>query len=116
MVQDCSEYKLKAIKLKVTYQCDLRCVHCSSDASPGNGLQMSREDALRILQQAIDIGVGEVAFSGGEPLLWPSLAEAVALCTAAGLHVDVYSSGNVRDPTLALHTLKQNKATKVIPR
>lgn len=114
MAQNSRAYKLASLKLEVTYECELRCVHCSSDASPGNRLQMSRKDALRILQQAIDLGVSEIAFSGGEPLIWPHLAEAVSLCTSAGLCVVVYSSGNVKRQAEAIQMLKQNRAAKVI--
>jgi radical SAM protein with 4Fe4S-binding SPASM domain len=58
---------------------------------------MRREDCLRILGQAIQMGAKEVAFSGGEPLLWPHLAEAVAAASKSGLKVTVYTAGAVHD-------------------
>jgi len=90
-------FLLKEFKVEVTYRCDLNCVHCSSDARPSNTLQMSRSDCLRILEQASRMGAQEVAFSGGEPLTWPHLAEAAAAAVQRGLRVTVYTSGSVAE-------------------
>ena len=85
---------LREFKLEVTYRCNLNCVHCSSDAGPGNQLEMTREDCLRILADGAQMGAVDVAFSGGEPLLWPHLDDAVASAAHHRLSVTVYTSGN----------------------
>lgn len=86
---------LKEFKIEVTYQCDLNCIHCSSDTRPSNSLQMSREDCLRILSEAATMGAKDVAFSGGEPLLWPHIFEAVKTAIENQLNVTIYTSGNL---------------------
>jgi radical SAM protein with 4Fe4S-binding SPASM domain len=90
-------FHLRELKIEVTYRCELNCIHCSSDARPSNLLQMQREDCLRILADAILMGAEEVAFSGGEPLTWPHLADAVAAASKGGLKVTVYTAGAVND-------------------
>jgi radical SAM protein with 4Fe4S-binding SPASM domain len=87
-------FKLREFKIEVTYRCDLNCVHCSSDARPSNGLEMSRTDSLRILNEAKALGASEVAFSGGEPLGWPHLEEAVSRAVQLGFRTTIYTSGN----------------------
>lgn len=88
-------FKLHEFKIEVTYHCELNCIHCSSDARPSNTLEMGREDCLRILSEAIQMGAREVAFSGGEPLTWPHLADAVEAAAKGGLKVTIYTAGVV---------------------
>lgn len=90
-------FKLKEFKIEVTYRCDLNCVHCSSDARPSNLLEMSRDDCLRILAESAEMGTRDVAFSGGEPLLWPHIFDAVEAAVQHGLKVTLYTSGCAHD-------------------
>jgi radical SAM protein with 4Fe4S-binding SPASM domain len=55
---------------------------------------MSREDCLYILDQAAQIGAKDIAFSGGEPLIWTHIHEAVDTAVSKGLQVTIYTSGN----------------------
>lgn len=90
-------FHLKEFKIEVTYRCDLNCIHCSSDARPSNDLEMSRADCLRILEDAAAMGAKQVAFSGGEPLLWPHIQDAAATAVRNGMDVSIYTSGNSSD-------------------
>lgn len=86
---------LKEFKIEVTHRCNLSCIHCSSDASLSNPLEISKTDCIRILNEASSMGVKEVAFSGGEPLLWTGLEDAINTAKDGGLKITVYTSGNV---------------------
>jgi radical SAM protein with 4Fe4S-binding SPASM domain len=86
-------FRLKDFKIEVTYRCNLNCVHCSSDARPSNLLEMTRAECLRILAEAVGMGIQDVAFSGGEPLLWPHINDAVELAAKHRLNVTIYTSG-----------------------
>jgi radical SAM protein with 4Fe4S-binding SPASM domain len=88
-------FKLREIKIEVTYRCPLACIHCSSDATPSSSLEMSREECLQIIHEAIQMGAKEVAFSGGEALIWSGLDEAIGTAIRGGLHVIIYTSGNI---------------------
>jgi len=90
-------FLLRDFKIEVTYRCDLNCIHCSSDARPSNPLEMSRDDCLRILSEAAQMGAREVAFSGGEPLGWAHILDAAETAASVGLAVTIYTSGNVVD-------------------
>jgi len=101
-------FNLREFKIEVTYRCHLSCVHCSSDARLSNSLEMTRDDCLRILADAAKMGAQDVAFSGGEPFLWPHLFDVVEVAVKLGMKVTIYTSGNVEDfkqRASHLHTL-----------
>lgn len=89
---------LREIKIEVTHRCPLACVHCSSNAGPSSYHEMSAADCMSILRQAAGMGVREVVFSGGEPLNWSTIDEAVRFAAGAGFEVMAYTSGHVPDP------------------
>ena len=102
------DYKLEEIKLEVTNRCPLACIHCSSDATPSSSMEMQRDDCLRILKEALEMGVKSVTFSGGEPLTWNGLEDAVALASHGGADVSLYTSGNFKYVAEALKRLTKS--------
>jgi radical SAM protein with 4Fe4S-binding SPASM domain len=84
---------LKEIKLELTQECPLACVHCSTNSSRKQTNSLSKSVAIRLLHEAADLGVEKVVFTGGEPLVWPYLTEAIR--TAASLHISttLYTTG-----------------------
>lgn len=86
--------QLRELKLEVTYRCPLACIHCSSDGRPDQTLQIDPSRSRSILEDAAEMGVREVAFSGGEPLVWPNIVESVACASELGMEVTVYTTGN----------------------
>jgi radical SAM protein with 4Fe4S-binding SPASM domain len=107
-------FLLREIKLEVTYRCPLACVHCSSDAEPTSTLEMSKNDATRIVAEALNMGVTEIAFSGGEPLVWESLPDLVEQCSNKGIPACIYTSGNVPDMEDIASSLKARGAGKMV--
>ena len=70
-----------ALLAELTHRCPLRCPYCS------NPLELSRASAeldteswKRVLGEAAALGVLQVHFSGGEPLVRRDLAESRAPC------------------------------------
>jgi radical SAM protein with 4Fe4S-binding SPASM domain len=100
-------FKLTEFKIEVTYRCTLNCVHCSSDARPSNPLEMARDDCLRFVSDAAQAGAKKVAFSGGEPLLWPHIFDAVKSARQSGLEVSIYTSGNVSEFAAKVRRLRE---------
>src|SRR5215469_13372929 len=79
---------------ELTHRCPLHCVYCS------NPLELTaREDELstevwsRIFREAAEAGVLQIDFTGGEPLARPDLTELVRRARAAGLYVNLITSG-----------------------
>ncbi len=107
-------FNLNEFKVEVTYRCDLNCVHCSSDARPSNPLKMSRDDCIRILAEAAQMGARDVAFSGGEPLLWPHVFDVVEAAAQHGLNVTIYTSGCADDFKQKAKRLRKIGASRFI--
>lgn len=107
-------FTLREIKLEVTHRCNLACIHCSSEASPSCSRAMPVERALHLLDECLALGVKEVAFSGGEPLLWDGLFDAVRKCSDGGITPAIYTSGNIDGCHDAMRCLKENGAGCVI--
>jgi radical SAM protein with 4Fe4S-binding SPASM domain len=95
-----SKFFLKEIKVEVTHVCHLRCAHCSSIASINNLNEMSWIDCEKIIVDAAEMGVTTISFSGGEPLLWHPLVDAVRLASFHGMSINLYSSGTICDAEL----------------
>lgn len=87
------EGDLEEIKIELTKDCPLSCIHCSSNASSGDPLQLTREVVLSLLSQSSELKVKSIVLSGGEPLLWPWIADAVRACSVLGLRSSIYSTG-----------------------
>ncbi|MEV6972687.1 GTP 3',8-cyclase MoaA [Kitasatospora sp. NPDC093806] len=74
------------LRVSLTDRCNLRCTYCM----PEEGLQwlakpelLTDEEIVRLVTVAVrDLGVQEVRFTGGEPLLRPGLVGIVAACAA----------------------------------
>lgn len=88
-------FKLKEIKIEVTHDCLLSCVHCSSLASEITGRSMNWLSCENILNEAAAIGIETIAFSGGEPLLWKYIHKAIEQTTQSGIKAHIYTTGNV---------------------
>jgi pyrroloquinoline quinone biosynthesis protein E len=83
-----------ALLAELTHRCPLRCPYCS------NPLELARASAeldtagwSRVFTEAAALGVLQVHFSGGEPLVRRDLVELVAAATKAGLYVNLITSG-----------------------
>ncbi|MFB6891955.1 GTP 3',8-cyclase MoaA [Kitasatospora sp. NPDC056327] len=74
------------LRVSLTDRCNLRCTYCM----PEEGLQwlarpdlLTDEEIVRLVTVAVrDLGVREVRFTGGEPLLRPGLVGIVGACAA----------------------------------
>lgn len=104
---------LEELKIEVTYQCPLECVHCSSCADESNPMVITKDKCLEIIREASEIGVKKIAFSGGEPLCWEGICEAISLCSELGIETTIYTSGNcdnIDEMFKKLFEVKLNKA------
>ncbi|WP_215766551.1 pyrroloquinoline quinone biosynthesis protein PqqE [Gluconobacter cerinus] len=83
---------------ELTHRCPLACPYCS------NPLDLERKAAeldtagwRRVLEQAAEMGVLQVHFSGGEPMARPDLVELVTLARKLNLYTNLITSGILLD-------------------
>lgn len=70
---------VRAVEYAVTYECQARCAKCSATRlAAGSGPPLSEEGERLFGEACHALGVYEVNFTGGEPLLRPDLEEVAA--------------------------------------
>ncbi len=78
----------------LTWNCNLKCVHCYINAVPGGRPgELSREEALSIAMQLVEARVPLVVLSGGEPLLRPDIWDVIE--ALEGVRVGLSSNGTL---------------------
>ena len=104
--------------LEITRKCDLRCVHCYTEASAELPLRgsMTRDDWRRILEEGFAAGCRAVQFIGGEPTLHPDLPDFIADAKSVGYEfIEVFTNGTVMNDAVmrALEQFQVNLAFSV---
>ncbi|WP_445402523.1 radical SAM protein [Streptomyces sp. LE64] len=79
--------------LDLTRKCQLECAHCYNASGPqGKSGNMSREDWLCVIDQAVESGVTRIQLIGGEPMMHPDAQDIASHALGSGLQVEVYSN------------------------
>lgn len=86
-------YALKELKIEVTQKCPLNCIHCSSDAHPAKSTDLDLPLVLRLMADSKELGVEDIVFSGGEPLVWPHIMDAVSTASDLTFNTSLYTTG-----------------------
>ncbi len=78
----------------VTYRCNSRCSYCNVWQNPAfkNIAELSAADAKLLIKQCYEHGVRYVDFTGGEPTLYPHLAEVIGYAKGLGIKTEVTSN------------------------
>ncbi|MGH7206013.1 MAG: radical SAM/SPASM domain-containing protein [Nitrospiraceae bacterium] len=61
----------ESVTFELTYGCNLRCVHCYNPTHRALPHELTKEEIVSILRQLADLGVVQLHFTGGEPLVRP---------------------------------------------
>lgn len=78
---------------ELTYRCPLKCAYCSNPLHMAQySDELETDHWVRVLQEAADLGVIHVHFSGGEPLLRDDLADLIRAARDADLYTDISTS------------------------
>jgi PqqA peptide cyclase len=83
-----------ALIAELTHRCPLHCVYCSNPLElTQRAAELSTDDWSHVFQEAAALGVLQVDFTGGEPLTRPDILELIRAARAAGLYVNLITSG-----------------------
>src|SRR5438094_4842519 len=85
--------RLKELKLELTQQCPLACVHWSTESHRKRTSALTEETVIRLLREGSCLGLEKVAFTGGEPLLVPYLPRAIRESSALKIESSLYICG-----------------------
>jgi Fe-coproporphyrin III synthase len=89
---------LPVLQIHASLKCNLFCAHCYSQSGPSAAGAIAVENIRELLEDAAQLGYRAVAFSGGEPLIYPGITEALRQAKALGLKTSVTTNGTLLDP------------------
>src|SRR5579862_5785285 len=83
-----------ALIAELTHRCPLHCVYCSNPLElTARSTELPTETWSSVFQQAAALGVLQADFTGGEPLARPDILDLIRSARAAGLYVNLITSG-----------------------
>jgi Fe-coproporphyrin III synthase len=86
------------LQIHASLRCNLACAHCYSHSSPTAAAAVPISAICRLIEDAAELGYRAVAFSGGEPLVYPWLPEALRKAGSLGLRTSITTNGTLLDP------------------
>ncbi len=94
-------FGLRLVEISLTDRCQCRCSHCfAATKAPGN--ELATADVETLLEDLARLGVIEVCFSGGEPLLHPDIIPLVTSAARKGFLVRLISNGILLDENMVV--------------
>lgn len=81
------------VDLALTYKCNNRCSHCYNDEARREMTSLGVSDWFRVLDRLAAIGVPHIIFTGGEPTLYPQLAQLIKYADRHGQITGLNTNG-----------------------
>ncbi|MBX6320740.1 MAG: pyrroloquinoline quinone biosynthesis protein PqqE [Rhodospirillaceae bacterium] len=87
-----------ALLAELTHRCPLQCPYCSNPLALARASEeLATAEWRRVIDEAAELGVLQIHFSGGEPTARRDLPELLAQARAAGLYTNLITSGVLLD-------------------
>jgi MoaA/NifB/PqqE/SkfB family radical SAM enzyme len=88
------------IAWQVTNECNLACLHCIEESGPGKAFhdELSDEQVFGVLEQAMDLEIPYLSFSGGEPMVHPRFFDMVAYACGRNGQLKIETNGAYLNP------------------
>jgi AdoMet-dependent heme synthase len=92
-----SKYPCEEVSIEITERCDMKCIHCSSEATKeGWKNELSFVEIESIIHAAKNkLGTKVISLSGGDPIIREDFVDIVKMVDELDLNVLVYSSGGL---------------------
>lgn len=81
------------VYIDVTNQCQLRCLHCYASSGAKWDNELTLAEIKKTVDQVYEMGVKNVTFSGGEPLMRAELPEILEYACKKGLDTTLLTNG-----------------------
>lgn len=82
-----------SVDIYVTYRCNLRCSHCFLGSKLDEATHFDFELLQALIEVAPSWGTEEITFLGGEPSLYPHLAQAIQMTQERGMRARIVTNG-----------------------
>jgi radical SAM protein with 4Fe4S-binding SPASM domain len=84
---------LRRMQMELTTQCNLKCSYCYSESGPTKKSKLTIDEVRTTLEQARDLGLTWIDFTGGEFFLFQNWQEALEIARSLGLVVTLHTNG-----------------------
>ena len=98
----------RSVMFELTYRCNFKCPHCYVNGSHKEGKELATKEVFSILNQMRDMGVFNVAFTGGEALLRKDIFDILAYAKRRGFQTALLSNGYLINKNIADKLLQVN--------
>lgn len=82
-----------ALLAELTYRCPLHCPYCSNPLRIKQNGELATEEWCRVIREAAELGVLQIGFSGGEPLVRKDLPDLIRAARESNLYTNLITSG-----------------------
>lgn len=96
---DCLSAPSKAY-IELTRGCNLRCKHCYNKSGEGAKQELTKQEAIKLIDELEEMGTFEIRFTGGEATTHPDFQEIAMHARRAGLNISLGTNGIWDDKTL----------------
>ncbi len=88
---------------QITNRCTGRCLHCCEESGPEKAWsrELSKEEALDVARQTVELGIPYAAFGGGEPMEVPHIWEVFQALRRGGVEIKIETNGLAIDEGVA---------------
>jgi MoaA/NifB/PqqE/SkfB family radical SAM enzyme len=88
------------IAWQVTNECNLACLHCIEESGPGKAFkdELTDTQVFAFLEQAMELEVPYLSFSGGEPMVHPRFFDMVEYVCGRNGQLKIETNGHYLDP------------------
>lgn len=88
-------YPLDAAQIEITNKCNLSCVHCFNNSGDPLPNELTTQEILSLIDVLSSVGVHQITFTGGEPLVHPDLFEIIEHARKSPMSVDIFTNGTL---------------------
>ena len=90
------------VSYSITTKCNLKCKHCySSSIDQPAPDELSTKEALKLMDDLSNLGIGLLVIDGGEPLCREDTLDIVKYATLKGIRTTIGSNGTLIDEAMA---------------
>ncbi|MCG2703320.1 MAG: radical SAM protein [Candidatus Omnitrophica bacterium] len=80
--------------IALNYNCQCKCAHCYASYRKDDSKQeLTREEIIRVIDEAVSMGVSEIHFLGGEPLLAGHIFDIISYAREKGMITRIDTNG-----------------------
>lgn len=87
------QYGPQEIQIELTHKCNLKCIFCYNDSGKAYEDELSDEEIIKIVMDAIELNVAKIIFSGGEIFCRKKiLFKCIRICNTHGIIINLITN------------------------